>query len=389
MIAHIDMDAFFAAIEQRDNPALKGKPVIIGADPKNGAGRGVVSTASYEARAYGIRSAMPISQAYRICPAGIFLPPDMAKYGAVSRQIQAILGEFTPSVEQVSVDEAFMDLAGLEKLFGRPEEICRKIKARIKAATGLTASIGLAPVKSAAKIASDMNKPDGLTVVPPGQLRQFLAPLDIAKLWGLGAKSKEILNRAGIFTVAQLAARKPSTIERLLGRNGLFLLELANGIDGRRVEPGGAVKSVSNEITFETDTADETAIHAALSLLAEKVSHRLRRKGLKGSTLGIKIRFDDFTTFTRAKTLSEPTNFENAILSGAAEQFGKFLPLTRPVRLIGIRVSNFPVQPQAPCLFPDAQAEKNEKLHRAVDSIRLQFGFRSVRRAGSRKTDGE
>lgn len=389
MIAHVDMDAFFAAIEMRDNPALKGKPVIIGADPKGGHGRGVVSTSSYEARRYGVHSAMPIGEAYRRCPDGVFLLPDMAKYSAESARIQAIFLEFTPAVEAVSVDEAFLDLSGLEKLFGTPEEICRKIKTRVNEVTGLTASVGLAPVKSVAKIASDMNKPDGLTIVPADKVKEFLAPLDIGKLWGMGEKSKQALNLAGIFTIGQLAEKKPSTLERLLGQNGLFLHELANGIDPRPVEPYTDVKSVSNELTFETDVNDAAVVHAALSALSEKVSHRLRRKGLKGHTLGLKIRFDDFTTFTRAKTLPDATNFEDDILSCVLALFSGFLPLVRPVRLVGVRVSNFPDRPPQPGLFTDQRAEKTEKIHRAVDEIRKKYGYNSVRRAASARPDDD
>ncbi|MFA6584648.1 MAG: DNA polymerase IV, partial [Elusimicrobiaceae bacterium] len=293
--------------------------------------------------------------------------------------------EFTPSVEAVGIDEAFLDLSGLEKLFGPPEEICFKIKARIKELTGLTASVGLAPNKMTAKIASDLQKPDGFVHVTPENLREFLFPLDIGKIWGMGEHSKQILNRAGIFTVGQLAAKKPSTLERLLGKNGLYRLELANGIDPRPVQAYEGVKSVSNEHTFTEDTSDTDKIRATLSFLAERVSARMRRKQLKGVTVGLKIRFDDFTTLTRARTIETPTNFPETILAEITKLFSQFVPLPRPVRLVGVRVANFRGEGKQLPLFEDADAAKKEKVYKAVDEIRKKYGFGSMGRASSSK----
>jgi DNA polymerase IV len=255
-IVHVDMDAFFAAIEQRDDPRYRAKPVIVGALPKDGKGRGVVSTCSYEARRFGIHSAMPIREAYRKCPQGIFLPVNMEKYEEVSRRIHGLLYSFTPDIEPVGIDEAFLDITGSYHLFGTALQTCLSIKKSIKEKTGLTASCGLAPTMMAAKIASDLKKPDGMVEVEDEGLLGFLWPLDVRKLWGLGPKLESALNNMGIKTIGDLAKRDVRDIESLLGKNGRHLWELSNGIDERTVETSSEAKSFSGETTFERDTSD-------------------------------------------------------------------------------------------------------------------------------------
>ncbi len=289
-IAHVDMDAFFAAVEQRDNPEFHGKPVIVGADPKKGRGRGVVSTCSYEARKYGIHSAMPISTAYRRAPHAIFLPVNMEKYANVSHEIYNIFYDFTPEVEPISIDEAFLDITGTYHLFGTPRKTCFLIKSRIKDKTGLTASVGLAPTKMAAKIASDLRKPDGFVEVTQDKLLDFLWPLDISKRWGLGKKSEIVLRNRGINTIGDIARGEIKDLGNMFGKNGAHFWNLARGIDERSVETEREAKSISNETTFDKDTEDKGKIEGARMRLCEKVSDRLRENGFKARTITLKIR---------------------------------------------------------------------------------------------------
>ncbi|MDD4183550.1 MAG: DNA polymerase IV, partial [Candidatus Omnitrophica bacterium] len=292
------MDAFFAAIEQRDNPSYKGKPVVVGAAPCAGRGRGVVSTCSYEARKFGIYSSLPISIAYKLCPQAIFLPVNMEKYLAVSRQIYNILNTFTPYVEAISIDEAFLDITGSFYLFGTPLSTCRLIKEKIKKETKLTASLGLAPTKTAAKIASDICKPDGFLEVTNEKLLDFLWPLPIEKISGLGKKSKEILNERGIRTIKDLAKQKKDYLVSALGKSGEYFWYLANGIDEAEVRGEHETKSISSETTFEKDTANEDLIKRTLFVLSEEVSSRLRQDKIKARTITLKIRLAGYKTYT-------------------------------------------------------------------------------------------
>src|SRR5205814_6997283 len=285
-IAHVDMDAFYAAVEQRDRPELRGQPVIVGAEPT---GRGVVSAASYEARVYGVRSAMPISTAARLCPHGAFLPVDMDKYRRVSTEIMAILDAFSPLVEPISVDEAFVDLTGTASLFGPPPEAARAIKTRIRAETGLTASAGLAANKFIAKVASDLEKPDGLVVVPPGREAAFLAPLPIGRLWGVGRVMADALSGLGITTIGQLQAMPRAVLVRRFGPHGADLHDLAFGRDDRPVEPYTAPKSMGAEETFESDCRDRARLAAVLRGQAERVARELRTDGLAAARLTLKV----------------------------------------------------------------------------------------------------
>lgn len=380
-IVHIDMDAFFASVEQRDNPALRGKPVVVGADPKGGTGRGVVATCSYEARQYGIHSAMPISIAYKKCPQAVFVSPRMKKYSDVSRQVYDILYDFTPFIEQVSIDEFFLDLRGGSQLFGNQRDTCIQIKARIKKELNLTASVGIAPVKMAAKIASDLEKPDGLVEVAKDKLLEFLWPLDIRKVWGLGKKTGDFLKTRGIKTIGDLARQEISYVRTILGKNGDHFWNLANGIDQREVETDEETKSVSNEITFDRDTSDQNEIVSALMRLSEKVSLRLRKYAFMGKTVTLKIRLEGFQTFTRAKTLSEPTNYADVIFREIKKSHDNFGNKHKKVRLVGVKVSHLSQGAVQEDLFELPINKKREKLHSVIDDIQKKFGTSSIVRA--------
>jgi len=388
-IAHVDMDAFFASVEQRDDPALRGRPVIVGADPKGGKGRGVVAACSYEARKFGIHSAMPISIAYNKCPQAAFLSGNMSKYADVSREIMVILETFTPDIEPVSIDEAFMDITGSFHHFGTPLATCRKIKAVILEKTGLIASIGLAPNMMTAKIASDIGKPDGLVEIKQRDLLSFLHPLPIRKLWGIGEKTALSLKNIGIETIGDIAKRGMPEIEHAFGKNGLHIWQLANGVDPRRVEPTDTVKSISNEYTFDRDTRETHALLDALMRLSEKVSHRLRADGFKGKTITLKIRFSDFRTYTRSITLKTPTNFTDVIYTNVALKAGDFDTEKRAVRLVGVRVSGLALDSLRDDLFdeiPNGETEKRERIHLAFDRIRDKFGEQALSRRTCRQT---
>lgn len=383
-IVHVDMDAFFASIEQKDNPRYRGEPVIVGADPKAGKGRGVVSTCSYEARRFGIHSAMPISIAYRKCPSAIFLPVDMEKYSRVSEQIFNILKEFSPLVEEASIDEAFLDISETYKLFGIPYDTCVAIKERIKKVTGLTASIGLAPTKMAAKIASGLNKPDGLVEVKKEKLLEFLRPLDVDKIWGVGKKTKAVLNEMGIRRIGDLAKRSKKELLSAFGKSGEWFWEMAQGIDEGEVETSREVKSVSNEITFEKDTWDKNLIRSEFAWLSEEVSGRLREANLKCQTVTLKIRLQGFKTYTRSITIAEPTNFSEVLISKIRQLYEGFEIKEQKVRLIGVRASKLSCADEKD-LFRSNQDTRREKVHKAVEKIRQKFGCASIYRASSKK----
>ncbi|MFA5272446.1 MAG: DNA polymerase IV [Candidatus Omnitrophota bacterium] len=385
-IVHVDMDAFFAAIEQRDNPSLKGKPVVIGADPKHGFGRGVVSTASYEARKFGICSAMPISIAYNRCPSAAYLPVNMHKYVYASKQIYNIINTFTPNVEQISIDEAFLDITASLHLFGSALDTCKLIKEKIKKETKLTASIGLAPTKMAAKIASDINKPDGIFEVKQENLLNFLWPLPVEKISGLGEKSKLALNRTGIKTIGDLAKRDKQELVSIFGKNGEYFWYLARGIDESEVKQSEEIKSISNETTFEEDTLDEKLIKRELLNLSESVSGRLRQNKLKARTITLKIRLTGFHTYTRAITLSKSTNFVDEIYKTSNRIYSDFIAskdLNRKtkIRLIGIKTSNLIDSGIKDSLFDEGRDKKKENIHKAVDKIKEKFGDNSIGRA--------
>jgi DNA polymerase IV len=377
-ITHIDMDAFYAAVEQRDRPELRGTPVILGAEPS---GRGVVSAASYEARVYGVRSAMPISKAARLCPHGAFLPVDMAKYQRVSREIMAILDTFSPLVEPISVDEAFVDLTGTESLFGTPIEAVRTIKRRILDGTQLTASAGLAPNKFLAKIASDLEKPDGLVVVPAGGEAAFLAPLPIGRLWGVGKVMAEALSGLGITTIAQLQRMPRAVLVKRFGDHGAALHDLAFGRDERAVEPFTAAKSMGAEETFESDCRDPARLAGVLRAQAERVARELRESHVAAARLTLKLRFSDFHTITRAVS-AEPTQ-DGLELYRRAKTLLDREPLDQPIRLIGLSASSLGPAGAGQLSLLDPTALRREKLARAVDGLAARFGDDVVRPAST------
>ncbi len=376
-ILHVDMDAFYAAVEERDRPELRGKPVIIGADPKGGAGRGVVSTASYAARKFGVSSAMPISTAYRLCPQGIFISPDMGKYSEVSKQIRTIFEMFTDLVEPISVDEAFLDVSASVRLFGDGEQIAHRIKAEIKTKTRLTASVGVASAKLVAKIASDLKKPDGLVVVPPGTERAFLSPLPVRRLWGIGPKMEERLARLGVHTVGQLANAK---VTRLLGTHGLDLQRLARGEDDRPViSEGGPAKSVSVEHTFDRDEGRPRVLRKQLLHLSDELSRRLRAESLAGRTITLKYRDETFKTTTHARSGKSPTNVAADLYEMASQLFDDVHGSLK-VRLLGIGVSGFD-EPAQKSLFEDESPKRGAQIDELRDKVREKFGRKALVRA--------
>jgi DNA polymerase-4 len=379
-ILHVDLDAFFAAVEQRDRPELRGKPVIVGGGGPTD--RGVVSAASYEARAFGVHSAMPLRTAAALCPGAVFVPVDGAKYMAVSREVMAILRRFTPGVEPISIDEAFLDVTGSQALFGDGESIGRQIRAAIRDEVRLTASVGVATTKLVAKVASDLRKPDALVVVPPGQEAAFLGPLPISRLWGVGARTAEALREFGVTTIGDLAALEPSVLERRFGKHGAALAARAQGVDADRVADRAPAKSIGHEHTFDVDTSDRDVIERTLLAMAEGVAGRLRASGVKAATVTVKIRDSTFRTITRQRTLPEPTDLTEPIWRAALE-------LARPevrairVRLLGVTASNLGERVQLQLFSGEGEGEggRGRRLIEAEDAIRRRFGERAVTRA--------
>jgi DNA polymerase-4 len=387
VILHADMDAFYASIEQRDRPELRGKPVMVG-----GTGpRGVVSAASYEARKFGVRSAMPSGEARRLCPEGVFLPGDMAKYARESRRIFAIFGRFTPAVEGLSLDEAFLDLTGSERLLGRPADVAARLRREVRAETGLAVSVGIAPVKMVAKIASDSAKPDGLLEVAPGTVRAFLDPLPIGRLWGVGPVTEARLVRAGVRTIGDLARATPDALRCTLGDWGLAAARLARGEDVRDVEPFREAVSMSEENTFGADVADRATLEAAILTHAESVARRLRRSELRAHTVVLKLKLGrrvaagprGFPLLTRHATLAEPTD-DGEVLAQTARGLLARAELVEPVRLVGVGATNLvPANPDQLALFEaEGGRERRRRLNRALDTLAERYGSRVVRRAG-------
>ena len=379
------MDAFFAAVEQRENPAIKGQPVIIGADPKEGSGRGVVSTCSYEAREFGVHSAMPISQAYKLCPQAVYLPPNGRLYSQVSRSIFEIFYEFTDAVEPLSIDEAFLDVTGSVRLFGDGEKIARLIKERIAEKEKLSASVGLAPNKYLAKIASDLQKPDGLVIVEEDKIAEFLHPLDISRLWGAGKKTQEKLRKMGIQTIGDLAHFPYDVLEQNFGKMGPHFYNLAHGIDNREVHAQNGVKSVSNEHTFGKDVDDSDLIMSTLLKLSEKVGYRLRKKNLRGKTVHLKMRYEDFTTLTRNRTLMRNFNSTDTIYGTIKKLFEENYTKDRKIRLLGVGVSHFDDKTSAQRSIFDEENGKRQKLDMLQDVLSDRYGKNIVSRAESMK----
>jgi DNA polymerase-4 len=373
-ILHVDMDAFYASVEIRDNPSLAGLPVCVGG-PEDV--RGVIAAASYAARRFGIHSAMPTASARRLCPDLVLLPPDFERYTAASREIMAVFKGYTPLVEPLSLDEAFLDVAGCERLFGDAETIGRAIKADILKRTGLVASVGVAPSKFLAKLASDLGKPDGFRVIRHEEIRQVLDPLPVSKIFGVGPRTARRLSFLGVETVGDLARRDKDEVAREFGAAGLWIHELAHGIDARRVSPRREEKSHGMERTFVEDVADRNELRLFLLSFCEEVAYGLRDRGLRGRTVTLKARFADFTTVTRTKTLGAPTNLGPRIYAAAVELLER-VP-AGALRLLGVQISSLqdvrePVQER---LF-------NGEDHRGADRT---SGFEARRRL-ERATEG-
>lgn len=375
-IIHLDMDAFYPSVEILDNPDLKGKPVIVGGNSK----RGVVSSASYEARRYGVHSAQPIAQALKLCHHGIFLPVRMYRYKELSDRIFEIFHRFTPLVEPLSIDEAFLDVTGTKRLLGDPVTVARTIKKTVYDETGLTVSAGVAPSKFIAKIASDLNKPDGLTVVGKDEIQAFLDPLPVSRMWGAGKVTIEKLSRYNIKTFYDLRKFPVEILERSFGKNGLRMHLLAMGIDDRSVEIEHETKSVGHEETFPEDIVDIDLSEKHLLDLAMKTAERMRRICLKGKTVNLKVKYSDFTQVTRSKTLDQCTDDGMLIYAEARKLLQKTETGRRPVRLLGVSMSGLADEEtgQLSLFSEDEKKEKSEKLNRAIDSLHDRFGKKSV-----------
>jgi DNA polymerase IV (DinB-like DNA polymerase) len=341
VIFHMDMDHFYTAVEEREHPEYKGKPVVVGANPKDGAGRGVVSTSNYEARKAGIRSGMPISRAWKLCPDAVYLPPNFPLYIEVSIEIMDIARKYADKFEQWGIDEAFLDVSTRVKDYAEAEALARQIKREILEKERLTCSIGVGPNKLVAKVASDYQKPDGLTIVKEGEAEQFLAPLPVRRLLWVGRKTEAKLKALGINTIGALAHYDPTVLTETFGVMGTQMHLMARGIDRSEVEQRTEVKSISHETTFEEDTADTEAVLTALDALSEEVSKEALSQSLFFRTITVKVRYENFETHTRSKTLQFMTNRTQDLKKTARELLQPFLRGDRKVRLIGVRVSSF------------------------------------------------
>ncbi len=339
-IFHVDMDAFYSSIEQREHPEYRGKAVIVGADPQEGKGRGVVAACSYVARTFGIHSAMPISQAFRLCPAGIYLRPDFKKYTQVSREIRTIFRSFSDLVEPLSIDEAFLDMSHQVKDAGTALELAQSLKTEIVQTQHLTSSVGIAPNKFVAKIASDLKKPDGLVLVRLDQVQSFLDPLPISRLWGVGPKTETKLSEMEIRTILHLRHYDKRVLVRRFGKLGVHLWRLSNGLDDRPVVQNREVKSIGHETTFPEDAWENETLEHALLGLSTRVSQRLCKRGLSGKTVTLKLRYSDFTTITRQTTLREALESASDIYSLVRKLLRKFRDPERKIRLVGVSVSS-------------------------------------------------
>jgi DNA polymerase-4 len=378
-ILHVDMDAFYASVEQRDHPELRGLPVIVGGSAEQ---RGVVCAASYEARKFGVRSAMPTATARRLCPKGIYLPLRMKHYAEIGRQIRDILLSFTPQVEPLSLDEAFLDVRGCANLPASPHEIATQVKSRIKADTGLIASVGVAPNKFLAKLASDYGKPDGLVVLAHDQVVTFLAPLPVSRIWGVGAKGEKRLQALDIHTIGQLAALPEKLVIERLGESGRQFWQLAQGLDDREVVPDREAKSISTETTFAHDIDDPHVLRTWLLDLVDHLAGRLRLQAVRARTIDLKLRSSDFRTRTRSQSLPEATNLTDVLWEAASALFERSLSRDcLPIRLLGVGASRLIRDGMVQRgLFDTHLRQRQQALDQAVDAIRRQFGTDAIQR---------
>ncbi|MFH1775590.1 MAG: DNA polymerase IV [Chloroflexota bacterium] len=381
IIMHVDLDAFFVSVEQVGRPELKGKSVVVGGRP----GRwGVVAASSYEARAFGLHSGMPLATASRLCPQAIFVEGSFAKYRDVSRNFMAILAEFSPYLEPMGLDEAYLDVTGFESIYGSIRQMALAIKRRTKDELGICASVGIATSKVVAKVASDLSKPDGLLEVASGGERSFLAPLPVAQLPGIGKKSQRVLSGLGIHTIGQLAAAPLTVLKGRFGVMGEVIHRHANGIGGSKVEPPRAAKSISRETTFATDIGDSSLITATLRYLSERVGSQLRQRGKQAGCVTLKLRYADFTTITRRYTPGQATATDQAIFDAGLRLLkGALSQRKPPVRLIGIGVSRL-VEPGQQLDMLDSSRAKLGQLDRAIDRIRKKYGFTAIQTGRTR-----
>jgi DNA polymerase-4 len=383
-ILHLDLDAFFASVEELLNPDLKGKPVIVGGSPAH---RGVVASASYPARKCGVHSAMPTARALKLCPDAILVTPRHGLYGTCSERVMNILREYSPVMEQVSIDEAFLDLTGTELAYGPPIELARRIQQRIQDEVSLSASIGLAPNKLVAKIASDLKKPHGFVVVEHGHEAEFLAPLPVERLWGVGKVTARVLHSLGVQTIGDLAALPENTLIQAFGPHGAGLHYRALGQDDSPVITEWEAKSVSNEETFPKDMTDAAFLKNELLRLSERVAERLRDDGKRGRTVRLKLRYANFQTVLRSKTIAAPTDSADRIYGVALELFEKNWERKRSVRLLGVGAENLEEAPVRQLSLFEEQDPRNDQLDRTLDEIRSKYGRGAIQRASLMKPD--
>jgi DNA polymerase IV len=374
-ILHADLDAFYASVEVLDDPSLRGKPVIVGGDPN---ARGVVSAASYEARAFGVHSAMPLRTAHRLCPSGVFLPGRFDRYRELSRQVMRIFASYTPQVEPISLDEAFMDVTASRAAFGDGETIARSLKERVLDEAGLVVSVGVATNKLCAKVASDLRKPDALVVVPPGGEAAFLAPLPVTRLWGVGPKTRQTLADYGVATIGQLAAMPEGTLRRRFGIYGAELRLRALGVDPSKVSSGAAPKSIGHELTFNHDVTDPARLEATLLDLAESVATRLRNHHMAAGAVQLKLRYEGFDTITRQAPLGHQARDSEPLYQLAVSLLHKSLSPERAVRLIGLTAIHLS-EVQQLTLF-DAP-DRTDRIAQSIDAVRERFGEKAITRA--------
>lgn len=381
-ILHVDMDAFYTSVEQRDHPEYRGRPVVVGADPRGGEGRGVVAAASYEARSFGIHSAQPIRRAWKLCPEAVYLRGDMEKYGRISKRIMAILGDFTDLVEPLSIDEAFLDVTGSGRLHGGGREIALAVKRRILEEEKLGASIGIAPNKFLAKVASDLEKPGGLVEVPVGQEAAFLADLPVERLWGVGPRTADTLHRLGLYKIRDVTRLTEQELSEHFGKHGVELYRLSRGIDDRPVVPTHEPKSMGHETTFARDIDDPVQIRQTLLELSESVARRLRKHQLRGRTVTLKFRDDRFVTETRALTLKDPTHGAREIFEAVLVLLSRVATRGRKVRLLGVSMGKLSAEGESPRQLRLFSSEgRDASLNETMDRLIERYGASSVRRA--------
>ena len=388
-IIHLDLDAFFASVEQRDNPAYQEKPLIVGGisgGKLSNSNRGVVCAASYEARKYGVHAGMPIWEARQKCPQGIFVTSQINKYLEASKKFFQICSNYTPLIEPLSIDEVFLDVSGCESLFGSSETIGRKIKERVYQELELKVSVGIAENKFLAKIATNLGKPNGFYIIPLKDIQKIVYPLPISALWGIGKKTEELLKKSGIYLVEQLARMPDSILENLLGKNGKKIKLLAQGIDKSPVTPPSTAKSIGKETTYSTNIIEKEKLIKELLKLSQLVAYNVRKKGYKGRTITLKVRFQNFTTFNRSKTLENPTHLDDIIFKTVVELLDKVRHKKGGIRLLGIKLSNLTLGNEKKQLKflrdeEDKKGDKLEQLTQSLDKIREKFGSKSITRA--------